>query len=92
MAMVMRRQIGIGQIAPCPSQKQLQGIIDPTDPCQNGTAGQNQDSITADMQAGLDYLNSLLTQGSSNPLSGPTGVYIALGALFLIILATGGRR
>jgi hypothetical protein len=91
MAMLMRKQLGLGQ-SPCPSLKQLQGIVDPTDPCQNGTAA-GSDSITSDMQAGLDYLNSLLTgSSSSNPLSGTTGVYIALGALFLIILATGGRR
>jgi len=29
---------GLGQAATCPSLEQLMGIVDPTDPCQSGTA------------------------------------------------------
>ena len=32
------RRRGIGQAAPCPSLEQLQGIIDPNDPCQQAGA------------------------------------------------------
>jgi hypothetical protein len=42
----------LGQAAICPSVEQLQGIVDPTDPCQQQTAGQCPAGTTANFTQG----------------------------------------
>jgi hypothetical protein len=42
----------LGQAATCPSVEQLQGIVDPTDPCQQQTAGTCPAGTTANFTQG----------------------------------------
>lgn len=43
---IARRSRGMGD-APCPSALQLAGVVDPTDPCQNGTAAGTTATVAA---------------------------------------------
>jgi len=83
MAYVSRRR-GMGQ-ANCPSMQQLQGIQDCTDPCQVS----NPACVNTNLQAGIDYRDSLLTQASSqnNML-----MFVGFGLLALLVFGGLGRR
>ena len=45
-AIAARSRRGMGD-APCPSALQLAGVVDPTDPCQNGTAAGSTANVAA---------------------------------------------
>lgn len=65
----MRR--GLGSIANCPSLQQLQGIVDPTDPCQAGNA---YAAITSSLGPGqcVDPLSGITVPCASIPGSPAT--------------------
>jgi hypothetical protein len=130
MALTSKLAMGLSAAATCPSQLQLQGVTDCTDPCQvNSTPCTSQagsasgayttistpsgdyqvlangqvldpngnvintaaSSVQGSMQSGINYLTSLVSQGSQIiPGVQNIVVYGAVGVLFLVLLLSGG--
>lgn len=90
---------GMGVGAPCPSLQQLQGIVDPTDPCQSASApptvidaATNQPVSAAEQQAynAAWYSGLLQSFAPSTPPGGApsTTNYLPwiLGAVVVVVL------
>jgi hypothetical protein len=88
VALVNKTAMGLGQTANCPSMEQLQGISDPTDPCQNPIAAlPSTPSGPALTLPSAATLNAQLSQST-------TTSYLLIGGavLFVFLLMMGGKR
>ena len=59
---------GMGQAANCPSMEQLEGIVDPSDPCQQATSTASP-SLYSAYQGALQQIQNL----TNPPAAGSTG-------------------
>lgn len=91
MAMVPIRAVGLGQ-----GYQVLGPPLSSADPSALALANATDQQTIDDLTAGIQYRDQLIAQQGSGSLatlfSGNNGVYLALAALFVVILATGGRR
>jgi hypothetical protein len=75
--------MGLGQVAQCPSVEQLNGIVDPSDPCQAAPAA---------AATGACPTGQTCSFFSSIPNTWIYGLAAALGVLMLGAMVGGGGR